>query len=254
MTFETIKLRLEPPVCTIQIDRAAASNSINRTLVDECGQALATCEEPSVHIVVIEGLPEVFCSGADFHDYAEDAARNAVDPDALYQLWQRLACGPYISIAHVRGKANAGGVGFAAACDIVLADTAAQFSLSELLFGVYPACVLPFLIRRVGFQRAHYMTLTTKPVMVEQALDWGLVDDGAADSAALLRKHLLRLRRLQKTGIRSYKTYANALNPILTQSRAAAVAANRDLFADPANRAAIGRFARTGLFPWEHES
>jgi polyketide biosynthesis enoyl-CoA hydratase PksH len=250
MNFETIKLRVEPPICTVTIDRADANNSINRKLVDEFQQALAACVEPSVHVVVIEGGPEVFCSGADFHELAEDE-RNAVDPDALYDLWQRLACGPFVSIAQVRGKANAGGVGFVAACDIVLADSSAQFSLSELLFGVYPACVLPFLIRRIGFQRAHYMTLTTKPVTVQQALDWGLVDDFEADGAALLRKHLLRLRRLSKTGIRSYKAYASSLDPILTQSRAAAVTANREMFADPANREAIQRFARTGLFPWE---
>jgi polyketide biosynthesis enoyl-CoA hydratase PksH len=251
MSDETIKLRVEPPVCTITIDRADANNGINRTLVDEFRQALAACERPAVHVVVVEGLPEVFCSGADFHDYAEDTERNAVDPDALYEVWERLASGPFVSIAQVRGKANAGGVGFAAACDIVLADSSAQFSLSELLFGVYPACVLPFLIRRVGFQRAHYMTLTTKPVTAAQALDWGLVDDCEADSAALLRRHLLRLRRLSKAGIRNYKAYANALNPILTQSRAAAVTANRELFADPASREAIARFVRTGLFPWE---
>jgi polyketide biosynthesis enoyl-CoA hydratase PksH len=250
MIYETIKLRVEPPVCTIRIDRADANNSISRTLVEECRQALTVCDGPSVHVVVIEGLPEVFCSGADFHDF-EDAEPNAVDPDALYDVWERLASGPFVSIAQVRGKANAGGVGFAAACDIVLADNSAQFSLSELLFGLYPACVLPFLIRRVGFQRAHYMTLTTKPVTAAQALDWALIDDCEADSAALLRKHLLRLRRLSKAAIRNYKTYANALNPLPTQSRAAAVTANRELFADPANRAAIQRFARTGLFPWE---
>jgi polyketide biosynthesis enoyl-CoA hydratase PksH len=243
-------VRLEPPVCIIQIDRTNADNAINRMLVEDFRAALTACEAPSVHVVVVEGLPQVFCLGADFADYAEDE-RNAVDPDALYEVWERLACGPFVSIAHVRGKANAGGVGFVAACDIVLADSSAQFGLSELLFGVYPACVLPFLMRRVGFQNAHYMTLTTKTVTAEQAQSFGLVDECAADSAALLRQHLVRLRRLSKAGIRSYKAYANTLNPVLTQSRAVAVAANRALFADPVNREAIRRFARTGLFPWE---
>jgi len=62
-------------------------------------------------------------------------------------LWLRLATVRTVTISHVRGKANAGGIGFVAASDIVLADETAQFSLSELLFGLYPACVLPFLIR-----------------------------------------------------------------------------------------------------------
>jgi polyketide biosynthesis enoyl-CoA hydratase PksH len=250
MTFQTIKVRVEPPVCFIRIDRPDAGNSINRMLVDEFQRALKDCEADSIHVVVLEGTPDVFCAGADFTDYSADET-NAVDPQALYDVWERLASGPFISVAHVQGKATAGGVGFAAACDVVLVNRAAQFSLTELLFGLYPACVLPFLARRVGFQRARYMTLTTKPVSAEQALQWGLADECDADSEALLRKLLLRLRRLPKAGIRSYKAYANSLNPIVAQSRPGAVAANRELFADPVNRAAVRRFVETGLFPWE---
>jgi polyketide biosynthesis enoyl-CoA hydratase PksH len=250
MNFQTIKVRIEPPVCFIRIDRSDAGNSINRLLVEEFQRVLKDCDADSIHVVVIEGAADVFCAGADFAEYSADDA-NAVDPQALYDVWESLSSGPFISVAHVQGKATAGGVGFAAACDIVLASRAAQFSLTELLFGLYPACVLPFLARRVGFQRAHYMTLTTKPVSAEQALQWGLADECDADSEALLRKLLLRLRRLSKTGIRGYKAYANSLNPIVAQSRHGAVAANRELFADPVNRAAVRRFVETGLFPWE---
>jgi polyketide biosynthesis enoyl-CoA hydratase PksH len=250
MSFQTIKVRVEPPVCVIRIDRPDSGNSVNRALVEEFQRALKECDADSIHVVVIEGAPDVFCAGADFADYAADET-NAVDPQALYDVWERLATGPFISVAHVQGKATAGGVGFAVACDVVLANRAAQFSLTELLFGLYPACVLPFLARRVGFQRAHYMTLTTKPVTAEQALVWGLADECEADSEALLRKLLLRLRRLPKAGIRNYKAYANSLNPIVAQSRPVAIESNRALFADPVNRAAVRRFVETGLFPWE---
>jgi 3-carboxymethyl-3-hydroxy-acyl-[acp] dehydratase len=52
-----------------------------------------------------------------------------------------LATGPFVTISHVRGKANAGGLGFMAASDIVLAQEEAQFSLSELLSdSIRPAC------------------------------------------------------------------------------------------------------------------
>lgn len=251
MSFETIQVRVEPPICTIKIDRGDANNTINGKLVVEIGQALATCDNPSIRVVVIEGSPDVFCLGADFKDYAEHTSDNAPDPAALYDLWARLGSGPFVSIARVQGKAAAGGVGFAAACDIVLADRSAHFSLSEMLFSLFPACVLPFLIKRIGVQRAHFMTLTTAPITAQQALEWGLVDDCDDNCETLLRKHLLRLRRLSKTGIQNYKTYMNALNGIVTQSRSGAIAANRDLFADPNNREAIRRFVQTGVFPWE---
>lgn len=252
MSFGTIEVRLAPPVCYIRLNRPQARNTINRTMVEECRRALRPeALGPSVHIVVLVGLPDVFCLGADFDDYAAGGAQEAVAPEALYDLWTELASGPFVSIAHVRGKVNAGGVGFVAACDIALADRSAEFSLSELLFGLHPACVLPFLIRRIGAQRAHYMTLTTRPVTVGEAQEWGLVDASADDSDDLLRKHLLRLRRLSKAGIGRYKTYMNGLATILTQSRSAAIAANRELFSDPETLEAIRHFAETRRFPWE---
>ncbi len=166
-------------------------------------------------------------------------------------MWLRLATGPYVTISHVRGKANAGGVGFVAASDIVLADESAQFSLSELLFGLYPACVLPFLIRRIGFQKAHYLTLMTQPISARQACEWGLVDAFEPTSELLLRRHLQRLRRLSKGAIRQYKSYMRSISLPLQDVKAPAVAANREMFADADNLRAITRYIDEGLFPWE---
>jgi polyketide biosynthesis enoyl-CoA hydratase PksH len=215
---------------------------------------LEQCEE-AIKVVVLEGTPEVFCFGADFqgiHDTAASGLATENNPEPLYNLWLKLATGPYITIAHVRGKANAGGIGFVAASDIVLADQTAVFSLSELLFGLFPACVLPFLIRRVGFQKAHYLTVMTQPITVQQAHTWGLVDAYEAQSESLLRKHLLRLRRLSKTGILRYKQYMHQLNDVLLQSKPLALAANREIFSDPQNLEKIFRFVEQGLFPWEN--
>jgi 3-carboxymethyl-3-hydroxy-acyl-[acp] dehydratase len=151
----------------------------------------------------------------------------------------------------VRGKANAGGIGFVAASDIVLADDTAQFSLSELLFGLYPACVLPFLVRRVGFQKANYLTLMTQPISAKLACEWGLVDALEPVSEVLLRRHLQRLRRLSKTAIRRYKTYVSRISVPLQDLRSAAVAANREILSDASNLQAITQYVEQGIFPWE---
>ena len=172
------------------------------------------------------------------------------NPEPLYDLWLKLATGPYITISHVRGKANAGGVGFVAASDIVIASQDAQFSLSELLFGLFPACVLPFLIRRIGFQKAHYLTLMTQPISSQQAHTWGLVDVCDAQSDSLLRKHLLRLRCLSKTGIVRYKRYMNGLYDSLLQSKSLALEANHEVFSDTRNLDGIFRYIEKGKLPW----
>lgn len=254
--YETIRVRSEEDICFIQIHRPEANNAINDRLIEELSDALRACDGPA-KVVVLEGLPEVFCSGADFKEIQarfDDASRSQEqpqDPEPLYDLWHRLASGPYITVAHVRGKANAGGIGFVSACDIVVSENKASFSLSELLFGLMPACVLPFLIRRVGFAKANYMTLMTQPISAAQAQEWGLVDVCAENSDDLMRKQLLRLRRLGKDGIARYKRYASSLDDGLGASKPKALAANLEVFSDPNNVQKIARFARTGKFPWE---
>jgi Enoyl-CoA hydratase/carnithine racemase len=253
MTYETIKVQFQESICFLQIDRPHADNTISSQLVAECNDVLARCEE-SVTVVVLSGLPDVFCLGADFKAIAS-ASANAHDegnrPEPLYDLWLRMATGPYMTISHVRGKVNAGGVGFVAASDIVLADERAQFSLSELLFGLYPACVLPFLIRRIGFQKAHYLTLMTQPISAKQACEWGLVDACEPLSEALLRRHLQRLRRLSKVAIRRYKSYVSRISAPLQELKSLAVAANLEIFSDTGNLQAITRYVEQGVFPWE---
>jgi polyketide biosynthesis enoyl-CoA hydratase PksH len=253
-TYETIKLKFEDDICFIQIYRPDANNTINDTLVKEFSDVLNACKE-STKIVVVEGLPEVFCFGADFkgiqQSLEKSSEHNEQDPEPLFNLWLQLATGPYITIAHVRGKANAGGLGFVAACDVVLCEDKTVFSLSELLFGLMPACVLPFLVRRIGIAKANYMTLMTQPISAAQGLEWGLVDASSENSENLLRKHLLRLRRLSKTSISRYKKYMNALDNTLATSKQKALTANKEVFSDKDNLDMIKRYVTTGKFPWE---
>jgi len=254
VNYQTINVERQDSVCFLQIDRPEAGNTISSQLVAECHDALDLCEE-SATVVVLSGTPEVFCMGADFKAIAgatHDTHEQADLPGPLYDLWMRMATGPYVTVSHVRGKANAGGVGFVAASDVVLSDETAQFSLSELLFGLYPACVLPFLIRRIGFQKAHYLTLLAQPVAAKQALEIGLVDAVEPSSDVLLRRHLQRLRRLSKSAIRRYKSYMSGLGAPLREQKSPAVSANQEMFADGGNLRAITRYVEHGVFPWEN--
>jgi polyketide biosynthesis enoyl-CoA hydratase PksH len=253
--LETLRVRSDEDICYIQIHRPEANNAIGGRLIEELAGVLEACDEEA-KIVVLEGTREVFCPGADFAEIQRGHAQRSggvrgQNPEALYALWSRLAFGPYVSIAHVRGKANAGGLGFISACDMVLSDETAQFSLSEMLFGLMPACVLPFLIRRIGFARANYLTLLTQPIPARQAREWGLVDACEADSDNLLRKQLLRLRRLGKPAIAGYKRYLAALDETIVTSRPKAVEANARVFGDPGNIEKIARYVQSGQFPWE---
>jgi polyketide biosynthesis enoyl-CoA hydratase PksH len=252
MTYETLRVRSQGPVTFVQLDRPLQNNAINARLIDECTHALDTLPEDT-GVVVLEGRADVFCVGADFAEISAsgEAGVPEADPARLYALWYRLASGPFCSVAHVRGKVNAGGVGFVAACDVVIAQTSAEFALSELLFGLFPACVLPFLSRRIGAAKANYFTLLTRSIGAAQARDWGLVDEVADNSEELLRLHLLRLRRLNPRKLGAYKAYMRELDPSLAQAQSSAISANRAMFRDPNTLNDIRRFVASGRFPWD---
>jgi polyketide biosynthesis enoyl-CoA hydratase PksH len=248
MSYETIEVCIEESICSIRFARPDAQNAINGVMIREWRDALNRCKENRTTVVVIEGTAQVFCPGADLKAAGDPQQQDA---DALYDVWLDIATGPFISIAHVQGKASAGGMGFVAASNIVIASDTATFALPEQLFGLMPACVLPFLARRVGAARADYLALSTLPISAEQACSWGLVDVMGPRSDLILRKHLGRLRHLQHDSIARYKSYASTFATALQEARAPAVATSKAMFSDPATMERLRRYALTGRFPWE---
>src|SRR5262249_37795617 len=63
------------------------------------------------------------------------------------------------TIALVDGAALGGGLGLAAACDVLLATERASFGLPEALFGLVPATIFPLLLERLPAQRARLLAL-----------------------------------------------------------------------------------------------
>lgn len=254
MTHETLKVSIGDGICRIAFDRLDAGNAINARMIEEFAEILRGCEGSGpdgapITILVVEGGENAFCAGGDFEAVAADGA--AGDPEPLYDVWRALAKGPFVSIALVKGRANAGGVGFVAACDIVIADAGARFALSELLFGLFPACVLPFLVRRIGHQKAHYMTLMTRPITAADAAASGLVDVVCDDVERELRRHLDRLKHLRKPAIARYKGYMATCHGDVDADRASALAANRACFHDQDVIAGIRRYVAELKLPWE---
>lgn len=246
----TIAVTWLPGQCRIRLDRPDAGNAINAAMVGELEGVLQRCAsaDSGIALVVLEGAPDVFCAGGDME---ATAAAQPLAPARLYDLWLQLRDGPFVSIALVRGRANAGGIGFVAAADMVLAERGATFGLSELLFGLYPACVLPFLARRIGRQRAHYLTLLTRPVTAAEALGLGLVDAVDDDAEVLLRRSVSRLRHLPPATIARYKAYLAAMPDDPRAARDGAIAANQALFADAGIQRNIRRYVTEMKFPWE---
>lgn len=253
MEWDTINIKLSKDVCYIQFNRTQEKNTINNRMISEIEEAFKLYEK-KCRVFVFEGDEEYFCFGADLNAITENNQLNKLEeqnPERLYNLWNHMIFSNCIMVAYVKGTVNAGGIGFICACDIVIASESATFSLSELLFGLMPAMVLPFLIRRVGYAHAKYMALTTKLISAETACKWGLVDVCCDGANSVLLQHLARLVKIPQEAIANLKSYMEKISGIDEPIRQEAITANLRVFSDPINLNRIYKFTQMGIYPWE---
>lgn len=141
------------------------------------------CSNPMHRIVLLEGSKEgVFCRGMELAMLAKQQEGTEHPPDLSPELEEFAACLRRIRyagkpvIAVVDGEALAGGVGIAAACDLVVATTSSTFGLSELPFGLVPAIVMPLLLERMPAQKMRLWALAAGTHSAAKAQEAGLVD------------------------------------------------------------------------------
>jgi polyketide biosynthesis enoyl-CoA hydratase PksH len=254
MVFETLIIEESHRQLTAKISRSDRANSINSTLVRELHSALDLAEAtPQCRTVILEGLPGLFCTGLDFQEAAqvEAPATETVRISEYMRLLKRLTLSSRIIVSRVDGRVIAGGVGLVAASDIALATERTEFSLSEALWGLLPCCVIPFLMRRVGYQKAYFLSLTTRTITASEAHAIHLVDELTSDLDEALRKLTLRLNLLDDRVILDLKRYFQAIAGIAPEVEQTAINEIIRLAEQPNVRQNISNYIDRGVFPWE---
>jgi methylglutaconyl-CoA hydratase len=61
-------------------------------------------------------------------------------------------------------------------CDIAIAARSAKFSFSEVKIGVVPACIGPYVIRKMGEGKARELFITGERMNADRACEVGLVN------------------------------------------------------------------------------
>jgi len=192
----------------------------------------------------------------DFQEAATDAAQEGPEAARISEymrLLKRFTLSSKVIISRLDGKVIAGGVGLVAASDIVISTERTELSLSEALWGLLPCCVIPFLIRRVGFQKAYFMTLTTKPISAREAQAIHLVDELADHLDETLRKLTLRLNLLDDDIIVDMKRYFQKMGGITSEMEQAATTEFARLATQPHVQQNIANYVARGIFPWERK-
>ncbi|WP_164702696.1 enoyl-CoA hydratase-related protein [Modestobacter sp. KNN46-3] len=163
-------------VARLTLDSPANRNALSRAMRAQLRAALTEAfADDAVRVVVLDHTGRVFCSGMDLGEATGgSAADQGVNefPELLELIWNA----PKPVLAAVRGPARAGGVGLAAACDVVVAGAAATFAFTEVRIGVVPAVISAVCRPRMLPNVVHRLMLTGEVFDAATAAAGGLVD------------------------------------------------------------------------------
>ncbi|QNS09225.1 enoyl-CoA hydratase/isomerase family protein [Streptomyces xanthii] len=202
-------------VIRARLDQPELRNAVTPQLLDTLHAAVDSAEaDPDCRVLVLSARGDDFCAGTDLSDGVPVTVPDAEAEELPYwRLLDRLTRTPVVTVALVDGRATAGGVGLAAACDLVVAGPRARFRLTEALVGLVPAMALPFVARRTGEQRAFAATLLAEDLDAAAAVDAGLADTAAEDAEGALRRVLVGLSRVDRDTAGALKAYRTRLFP-----------------------------------------
>jgi polyketide biosynthesis enoyl-CoA hydratase PksH len=207
--LETLRVTRKAPALEVALNRPARANALTRQMIAELHRALDMAEaDPAIRLVALAGEGEAFCSGMDFVEAAAsggDAASLRETVESFYSLLERFTTSSVLICACVAGRVTAGGVGLVAAADHAIATPGASFQLSEVAFGLLPATIAPFIIRRCGLHPAYRLALGAERIDAARASSIGLVDEIAEAPAEALRRFLIRVARVDPDCVSALK-------------------------------------------------
>jgi methylglutaconyl-CoA hydratase len=174
--------RSSPHVAEVWLNRPEVRNAFNDGVIAELSAAFRTLgADAQLRAIVLGGHGKAFCAGADLSwmramaDYSwED---NRADAQALADmLWTIYSC-PLPVVGRIHGDCYAGGVGLAAACDVLVAAEGASFCLSEARLGLLPATIGPYVLRALGEQASRRYFMSAERFGARRAHELGFVHE-----------------------------------------------------------------------------
>lgn len=167
-------------VARLTLNRPEVKNAFNAQLIADIDTAIKTlARDDKARVIVLTGAGDAFSAGADLtmmKDAAESsAAENKQDARRLASMLNAIDECEKPVVALVNGACMGGGVGLAAAADIVIAAEEAFFALSEVRLGLIPAVISPFVVGAIGPRQAHRFFLTGERFDAMKAKEIGLV-------------------------------------------------------------------------------
>ncbi len=181
MSFETLRIDADARgVTTLTLARPEKHNVLSAEMIAELTAAAGVLgADEAVRVVILTGEGRSFCAGGDLNwmkaQLTATRDQRMVEARKLATMLRSLNEMPRPLIGRVQGPAYGGGVGLMAVCDVVVAAAEASFGLTETRLGLIPATIGPYVIARMGEDRARRVFMSARIFSAEEARALGLV-------------------------------------------------------------------------------
>jgi len=155
----------ERGVATVTLNRPAVNNAYNGDMIQGLLAAMdALGARSELRVLLLKGNGKHFQAGADLA-WVRSIARASTEENihasrATAEAVDRLNRLPVPTVALVQGGCFGGGTGIVAACDVVIAADNAQFSITEVRWGLTAAIIIPQLSDAISVRQLRRYALT----------------------------------------------------------------------------------------------
>jgi enoyl-CoA hydratase/carnithine racemase len=173
-------------VASIRIANNTPLNILDSdTMVEFTCLLRSLARKAEIRVLLLRGTGDkAFIGGANIKELAKLVPATAVAfITRLHDLCEAVRDFPVPTIARLSGWCMGGGMELAAACDIRIADTDANFAMPEVRIGIPSVIHANLLPRLIGEGNTRWLLLTGASIDAERARAWGFVHDVVPNSA-----------------------------------------------------------------------
>lgn len=172
-------------VVRVTIDRPEKRNALNANVMDGLIDVLDRADSGPTRVIVISGRGDVFSAGADVTEMpiGGTAQEYRQGFTGLSSVMLALRETSAVTIAGVDGDCLAGGLGLAAACDLIVASESAAFGTPEVQIGLFPVQAMVPIMRTVPEKQGLKLLFTGERIDAAEAYDLGLVTEVHSDAS-----------------------------------------------------------------------
>lgn len=236
---DTVTFEIENSIAWVRFNRPDKRNCMSPQLNRRMLEVLAHLEfRDDVSVLVLTGEGSAWSAGMDLKEYFRETEKQGLGAvrkaqSEAYGWWRRLRWFQKPTIAMVNGWCFGGGYGPLFACDLAFAADEAQFSLSEINWGILPGGgATKVVVDLLSMRDAMYHALTGELINGQKAAQWKLVNESVplaalksrvTDVAAILAQKNPVALKATKDAVRrvSEMTYDNAEDYLVRAQEAA---------------------------------